>query len=590
MDELLNIGRKLELGEVEPEVMIRESKPPGGEIDWGARAERNSKPSSSAQQGGGDEDPVPPEEFFAFLQQYHAMGGSLDPDEAPDELREVLRGLTEGAGGKDALAAMLAGGGAGTADGSGSAAPGGQPRGAGPGPSAPVPDDREEIYPEAMFVIKTVDDAGRKVFVNVCGHAKIAAPGSKWGKGDAVPEEVQKALVSMEEGTNEGVEHLRFPISVSEARNELDKSGHGCTVYDAVFNEDVAKQAAHYKRLKVFVCELCLQWIGQKYGTNLDPDYKLPSRKYMGGDRPPPQMIRVEKKSVIEDLGAVEEEPTFALRPRPVKEMKKVWETERYRDATEEDPNEGVHAPNVAGKRKGPHPKPKGPAGPEGAPGAKEKTGDKEPAKKPSEESNPDAPSEEEAKAMVAQMEGYVDNLDPDEFEDDEFLRKLRREDPILWAAFANSGLKLAPKIEHRVEFIKATEGPEEGFVVTVEVYIKVPEDVDPRSVMVWTVDEGVEVFMDGYQELHVTLPFCVDEREHDGEWLEDTRTLKYSAPYLPYEEMVRRWEENKPHELGDIPGCPGLSMSFLDLNHNYETKDIKDLPKTLRIPVHDPW
>ena len=71
---------------------------------------------------------------------------------------------------------------------------------------------------------------------------------------------------------------------------------------------------------------------------------------------------------------------------------------------------------------------------------------------------------------------------------------------------------------------------------------------------------------------------------------MEDTRTIKYSAPYLPYEEMVRRWEENKPHELGDIPGCPGLSMSFLDLNHNYETKDIKDLPKTLRIPVHDPW
>ena len=496
MDELLNIGRKLELGEVEPEVMIRESKP-GGEIDWGARAERNSKPSPSAQQGG-DEDPVPPEEFFAFLQQYHAMGGSLDPDEAPDELREVLRGLTEGAGGKDALAAMLAGGPAGTADGSGPAAPGGQPRGAGPGPSAPVPDDREEIHPEAMFVIKTVDDAGRKVFVNVCGHAKIAAPGTKWGKGDAVPEEVQKALVSMEEGSNEGVEHLRFPISVSEGRNELDKSGHGCTVYDAVFNEDVAKQAAHYKRLKVFVCELCLQWIGQKYGTNLDPDYKLPSRKYMGGDRPPPQMIRVEKKRVIEDLGAVEEEPTFALRPRPVKEMKKVWATERYRDATEEDPNEGVHAPNVRGKQKGPSK----PEGPERAPGAKGKSSKgktKEPSKEPSEESNADAPSEEEAKATVAQMEGYVPGRDPDEFEDDEFLQKLRREDPILFAAFANSGLKLAPKIEHRVEFIKATEGPEEGFVVTVEVYIKVPEDVDPKSVMVWTVDEGVEVFMDGY-------------------------------------------------------------------------------------------
>jgi hypothetical protein len=174
----------------------------------------------------------------------------------------------------------------------------------------PVPDDREEIYPEAMFVIKTVDDAGRKIFVNVCGHAKIAAPGSKWGKGDQVPEEVQSALVSMEEGTNEGVEHLRFPISVSEGRNELDKTGHGCTVYDAVFNEDVAKQAAHYKRLKVFVCELCLQWIGQKYDVNLDQDYKLPSRKYMGGERPPPQMIRRQKKQVIEEMEQPEEEPT----------------------------------------------------------------------------------------------------------------------------------------------------------------------------------------------------------------------------------------------------------------------------------------
>ena len=129
MDELLNIGRKLDLGEVEPEVMIRESKP-GGEIDWGTRAERHSKPSSSTPQPGDDgDDPVPPEEFFAFLKQYHAMGGSLDPDEAPEELREVLRGLIEGAGGTDALAQMLAGGPGDTGGGSG---PGGSVSGAPP--------------------------------------------------------------------------------------------------------------------------------------------------------------------------------------------------------------------------------------------------------------------------------------------------------------------------------------------------------------------------------------------------------------------------------------------------------------------------
>ena len=35
-------------------------------------------------------------------------------------------------------------------------------------------------------------------------------------------------------------------------------------------------------------------------------------------------------------------------------------------------------------------------------------------------------------------------------------------------------------------------------------VYVQVPEDVEPREVQMTTVTEGVEVYMDGYQELHV--------------------------------------------------------------------------------------
>jgi hypothetical protein len=34
------------------------------------------------------------------------------------------------------------------------------------------------------FVVKTSDDAGSKVFVNVCGSAKIPAPGG-WTSGQA---------------------------------------------------------------------------------------------------------------------------------------------------------------------------------------------------------------------------------------------------------------------------------------------------------------------------------------------------------------------------------------------------------------------
>jgi hypothetical protein len=68
----------------------------------------------------------------------------------------------------------------------------------------------------------------------------------------------------------DSVQHLRFPLSVSDPRNELDKKGTPCTVYDAVFNTDVVKQAMVTRRLKVFLVELVLQWIGQKYKSELD--------------------------------------------------------------------------------------------------------------------------------------------------------------------------------------------------------------------------------------------------------------------------------------------------------------------------------
>ncbi len=43
------------------------------------------------------------------------------------------------------------------------------------------------------FVIKTVDDAGRKVFINVCGSTKIPAPGG-WTDGQVWPLKHQPLL------------------------------------------------------------------------------------------------------------------------------------------------------------------------------------------------------------------------------------------------------------------------------------------------------------------------------------------------------------------------------------------------------------
>ena len=36
------------------------------------------------------------------------------------------------------------------------------------------------------FVVKTVDEAGRKLFINVCGSAKVPAPGG-WKPGQVKP-------------------------------------------------------------------------------------------------------------------------------------------------------------------------------------------------------------------------------------------------------------------------------------------------------------------------------------------------------------------------------------------------------------------
>ena len=285
------------------------SAPPSG-LGFGAEGR-----GASAAEGEGE--PASAEEFFAFLQQYTAMGGSLDPDKAPPELGPVLKSLAEGAGGVGALKQMLAGGdearGEGTSAVERMVGSIGDPSSRLGAPSASSA-DREEIFPEPGFVVKTVDDTGRKVFINVCGHFKIQAPGSDWANG-VVPEAVENALANLDDP--EATQHLRFPLSVSDARNELDKKGAPCTVYDAVFNADVVKQAICSRRLKVFLVELVLQWIAQKYEKPLDPQYKLPHRRYVGdGDAPKPQCIRVDRKSMIEELAEPDEEPSFPLRPR----------------------------------------------------------------------------------------------------------------------------------------------------------------------------------------------------------------------------------------------------------------------------------
>ncbi|KAK9824576.1 hypothetical protein WJX72_011454 [[Myrmecia] bisecta] len=171
-----------------------------------------------------------------------------------------------------------------------------------------APPDSATVRPEPGFVVKTADDTGRKVFINICSSDRVAAPGN-WERGK-VPDEVVEALAKA--GDREGSEALRFPLSLGEARNDLDRKGDPCTLFDVILNSDVVKQAMAFRKLKVFLIELALGWVSQKAGLNLDPQYKLPRMRYKG-DIIQEQFIRSDKKGPVLEMQDVPEEPKFPL-------------------------------------------------------------------------------------------------------------------------------------------------------------------------------------------------------------------------------------------------------------------------------------
>lgn len=174
-------------------------------------------------------------------------------------------------------------------------------------------------------MVKTQDDAGRKVFINMCGSDKIGAP-SAW-EGGVVPDAVHEQLKNMETMSEAVQEQMRFPLSLSEPRNDLDKSNEPCTVFDCALSSHIMKSAASLRALKVFIIEMAISWIQSKYKMNLDQRFKLPKLRYKG-DTIQPQNIRKDKKSLILEVNDVDDvdddEVALPLRVRPIPKEKQV--------------------------------------------------------------------------------------------------------------------------------------------------------------------------------------------------------------------------------------------------------------------------
>ena len=106
---------------------------------------------------------------------------------------------------------------------------------------------------------------------------------------------------------DETVERVRVPLSLGQARNDLDKNGEPCVVYDVVFNTEVMDQALHAKDFKDFLVGLGMGWVMEKGGGGLDvknyTEVKL--RNNYKGKFPAMQTVRAE--ALIEEVDPVDE-------------------------------------------------------------------------------------------------------------------------------------------------------------------------------------------------------------------------------------------------------------------------------------------
>eukprot|EP00898_Chlorokybus_atmophyticus_P001587 jgi/Chlat1/2429/Chrsp17S02826 len=432
---------------------------------------------------GGDGDGLgySPEELTAMLRQYEAMTATGAAPRVP-ELESLMKAVKSGAS-----------------------------------PTVPAaPSASEDILPDAGFVVKTrllnsTDPQGesKKVFVNICGSARVPAPGD-WKSG--VPEEVEKAIRELEEGGGEeggevvAKESVRFPLSMSEAREDVDHSGEPSVVYDVVFNSDVLRQAMVLRQLKLFIIDMALQWLQQKHSIQLDPKYRLPRLAYKG--TPVPHKIRAEQRALISEIaGQRDDDPSLPLRLKPkakpvhAQAEAGISETKRLKQQKDKE-KEKERVPPM------PQPPPQNDDRPKAVQDRLNITGARETATAKLAPKRPPSPS--------------------------------------------------LPQPEHSVEF----EGVPAVAVVVMAKLSKLEKASEVRVAV--EVEELSIQPSHSYGPLTVALPFAVDARSAVATFRPKDGSLRLYLPYRPFSDVVDEMKQSAPHALGSLE----LSdRSFLDID-----------------------
>ena len=78
-------------------------------------------------------------------------------------------------------------------------------------------------------------------------------------------------------------EHWSIPYSTAAGREDVDKAGSKCVVYDCVFHEDTYKRGLRDSRFKKLIHDTALQGIESQLNVQLDKvNLKFPKLKFKG--------------------------------------------------------------------------------------------------------------------------------------------------------------------------------------------------------------------------------------------------------------------------------------------------------------------
>lgn len=138
--------------------------------------------------------------------------------------------------------------------------------------------DVKFINPTAGYVLKTVCNGKEKCFVNICSSTTVGKPSCK------------PSTQNSTKGMNWSIPH-----SLSQPRDDTDKSSKKCIVYDVVFHPDTCHMTEKNSRFRQMVENIALNAVERNFSVNLDKvNVKRPKMKYKG--MPQTSMIRVPRK------------------------------------------------------------------------------------------------------------------------------------------------------------------------------------------------------------------------------------------------------------------------------------------------------